>query len=115
MKSLRKSLPNWRTTLLTVAVCLGAGVASNGFHPMALFGLPLAAVMIVIFTLRNHDPESYEARSNPLAYALRADRDRLLVSLRALTETVEAGAFAEATAKATESRRLLNELTTKKQ
>ncbi|HSH31559.1 MAG TPA: hypothetical protein VK963_02720 [Candidatus Saccharimonadales bacterium] len=90
-KSIRKSLPSVKTTTITVVVSLTLGVIiAGGLHPKALLGLAFAVVFLMMVTFRNYDPDSFEAWNNPEAYSYRTERDKLLQSLKGLTEAVEA-------------------------
>lgn len=60
-KSIWKSLPSVKTTLITIVVCLVLGVlATGGLHPKALLGLAFAAVLLLLLTIRNYDPNGFD-------------------------------------------------------
>jgi hypothetical protein len=89
-KSIWKSLPGVKTTLITIVVCLVLGALTvGGLHPRALLGLAFAAAFLMLITFRNHDPDGFQAWNDPQAYSLRMQRDKLFTSLKTLTEAVE--------------------------
>lgn len=91
MRKVIKALPGIKTIIRAVAVCLTLGLlTAGGFRLEALWGLALAVSFIAVVTLRNYDPDSYEAWHEPRAYSYRQQRDLLLRRLQALTVAVEA-------------------------
>jgi hypothetical protein len=88
MKKLRKSLPGLKATVLTVAGSLAfAALASGGKN--TLLGLVFAVCLLALLTLRNYDPDTFQAHVDPSGHFYRTQRDELYTHLSKLTQAVE--------------------------
>lgn len=90
MQKYRDSLPSLKMTLVTLVVCLILGLLFRGFTwPSLLIGLLFAVVFLGMATVRNHDPDAWEAYHNPVQHQFRTERDELYNQLDSLTKAVE--------------------------
>lgn len=90
MKKVIESLPTAKQVVVTLVVSYLVGaLVTGGFHPKAFLGLLIGVLFLCMITLRNYDPDAYEAHSNPQAYSLRHERDDLFRALKQVVKTVE--------------------------
>jgi len=59
-KRIWKSLPSVKATLTTIVACLVVGALAAGLHPKALLGLAFAALLLLLLTIRNYDPNGFD-------------------------------------------------------
>jgi hypothetical protein len=115
MNKIMKSFPGVKTTVIVIVACLIIGVVvAGGFEPKALLGLAFAGVLLVMITIRNYDPDAFEAWNDPKAYSYRTQRDKVFRSLQALTKAVEEDSnivtSSDVAARAVEARQVLDEV-----
>jgi hypothetical protein len=105
MNKIMKSFPGVKTTVIVIVACLIIGVVvAGGFEPKALLGLAFAGVLLVMITIRNYDPDAFEAWNDPKVFR----------SLQALTKAVEEDSnivtSSDVAARAVEARQVLDEV-----
>jgi hypothetical protein len=116
MKQVVRSFPGAKTTVITISLCLGfAALMTGGIQSKAILSLALAVPILMLLTVRNYDPDSFEAWVDYRASTYRTERDKLFRSLKALTEAVEADSSIVApdnvAVQAARARQVLDEIT----
>ena len=110
MTKVMKSLPSVKYMAITIAICLVLGVLmAGGFHLKALGGLAIAVVFLMMVTLRNYDPMSWEAYNEPHAHRMRHQRDDAVKQLRAVVAAFDNDDRTALVYEMTGARKLLSE------